>query len=577
MRGNIFSRLVKNNILWFLLEIISAYIAAKALVLGNNKISDAIDALFNGNLSGCINIEFWIYVVILIALSFIFTYIQVMATRIFAANIQTGFRKEAGQQLLRIQFKYFDSHTSARVLNNFIDDVTRMSEYYSDILPSMVTSIITIATILVSLIQIDYILTIILLFVVPFMIIVSRFTGGMVSKLTRKHAKLHDEINELAYDALSGIQVVKSFGLEEHFKSKIKDTNKKILKFEYRRNAISSIAWITSELLRYSPQVILGIAAFFRVRAGFLSIGDMSVFLLLLNRIVSPLGMLPNYYIEAKIDLVSKHRLEELMGFPDEGQNACIEEQGIQQEQEEDIAVSFKNVSFSYDSSVQVLSDFNLDVRNGQNIAFVGESGGGKSTIFKLICGLYEADSGHISLFGKDMGKCSLDDLRKDIAIVSQDTFLFPYSIAWNIACGDDNPDMDRIQACCIMARIHDDIMAMPSGYETNVGERGDLISGGQKQRIAIARALYKNAKLILFDEPTASVDVDNENQIKLALDNIKNQCTVITIAHRLNTIIDADCIYVLHRGRIVESGTHDELMKLNQVYSSLYSMSVSD
>ena len=243
----------------------------------------------------------------------------------------------------------------------------------------------------------------------------------------------------------------------------------------------------------------------------------------------------------------------------------------------DNIAVSFQNVSFSYDSSVQVLSDFNLDVRNGQNIAFVGESGGGKSTIFKLICGLYEADSGHISLFGKDISKYPLDDLRKDIAIVSQDTFLFPYSIAWNIACGDDNPDMDRIQECCIMARIHDDIMAMPSGYETNVGERGDLISGGQKQRIAIARALYKNAKLILFDEPTASVDVDNENQIKLALDNIKNQCTVITIAHRLNTIIDSDCIYVLHRGRIVESGTYDELMKLNQVYSSLYSMSVSD
>ena len=118
MRGNIFSRLVKNNILWFLLEIISAYIAAKALVLGNNKISDAIDALFNGNLSYCINTEFWIYVIILIALSFIFTYIQVMATRIFAANIQAGFRKEAGQQLLRIQFKYFDSHTSARVLKD---------------------------------------------------------------------------------------------------------------------------------------------------------------------------------------------------------------------------------------------------------------------------------------------------------------------------------------------------------------------------------------------------------------------------------------------------------------------------
>lgn len=235
--------------------------------------------------------------------------------------------------------------------------------------------------------------------------------------------------------------------------------------------------------------------------------------------------------------------------------------------------VSFENVKFSYDEekNITILDDMNINVKKGENIAFVGESGGGKSTIFKLICGFYMADSGEVSLFGRNISEWNLDLLRKKIAIVTQDTFLFPESIAWNISCGDESVSMDKIIDCCKKAGIHDEIMKMPEQYQTNVGERGDRLSGGQKQRIAIARALLKNANLILFDEPTASIDIENEEKIKMVLNRISSDHTIITIAHRLNTIISADCIYVFQSGKIVESGKHGDLIHKNGVYRKLY------
>lgn len=569
-KNNIFTKLFIKNSPLFLIEIVSAYIATKVLLLGNTKISQAIDALFGNRISECFNKDFWIYVSVLVVAGFVFTYIQTYSTKAFAVNMQTGFRREAGKKLPVLQFKYFDTHTSARVLNNFIDDVAKISEYYSELLPNIVTTVITSVTILITLAGIDIVMTMIIVAIVPVMSLLTSLTGNMVSKLTRKHTEYNDEVNELAYDAINGIQVVKSFNLEGYFKNKIRKTLKTILKFEYRRNAVSSIGWITANIVFTAPYIILSIFALYRVQSGNLTVGEMTYFILLLDRVLDPLGNLPFMMIDAKIDLVSKHRLQELMNYPEERSDAVIEG-GDADNNNGDIAVEFKNVTFGYVNDVEVLNNLSVSIGDNTNVAFVGASGGGKSTIFKLICGLYTADSGSVRVFGKNVAKCRLDELRQDIALVSQDTYLFPESIAWNVACGDETVEMERITECCKRARIHDDIMQMPQGYQTNVGERGNRLSGGQKQRIAIARALLKNAKLILFDEPTASVDVDNEEQIKQALNDIKGDHTIITIAHRLNTIDNADCIYVLDGGVIAESGTHEELLERCGVYSRLY------
>lgn len=572
-KNNIFAWIFIKNCPLFFSEIISSYIAAKILLLGNSKISQAIDALFNNRLNECINKAFWEYVIVLVIAGFIFTYIQIYSTKVFAVNMQTDFRREAGKKLPELEFKYFDSNISAKVLNNFIDDVAKISEYYSELLPNILTTIITSVTIFITLAKIDIITTLMILVIIPTMSIITGITGNMVTKLTRKHTQYNDEVNEVAYDAINGIEVVKSFNLESCFENRINKILKRILKFEYRRNAVSSIGWVMGSVVYIAPYILLSIFALCRVLSGNMTIGEMTYFILLLNRLLDPLGNLPYMIIDAKIDLVSKQRLRELMNYPVEGDNEHnIVNKADNKPVAMNMAVSFKNVTFSYDTGINVLQNLSFAIEKGKNTAFVGASGGGKSTIFKLICGLYEANSGEIDILGKRIGDNNIEEIRKDVALVSQDTYLFPETIVWNITCGDESVSMEKVMECCRKARIHDDIMKMPHGYYTNVGERGSMLSGGQKQRIAIARALLKDASIILFDEPTASVDVENEEKIKEALAEIKGTHTILTIAHRLNTIENADCIYVLDKGNIAESGTHEQLLKEDGLYKKLYS-----
>ena len=267
--------------------------------------------------------------------------------------------------------------------------------------------------------------------------------------------------------------------------------------------------------------------------------------------------------------MVSIKRLNDILNVPIENSG----EFKMPVDEVTDLIIEFKDITFSYENNVEreILRNLNMSIQKGKTTAIVGGSGAGKTTLYKLICGFYKEQSGVYKLYGTEFSKWNLVEARKQISLVSQNIFLFPGTIAENIAFGMKEIDINRITNACKMANIHEFIEALPEKYNTVVGERGAKVSGGERQRISIARAILKKSPILLMDEPTSAVDVTTEKLIQEAIHRVSDGRTVIIIAHRLSTIESADSIYVLSNGEVIENGTHEQLIKNNGYYSSLY------
>lgn len=549
---------------WLLLmEAMLTAIVSFTVVQGNEIVSQVIDEMLSGKtvVFQSFIVQFCVFTLI----GFVASFIQRTVASNYALLICTKYKNLVAEKLYRLEYCYFDSNHSATLLNKVVGDLAEISSFLESLLPDIITNLIALIIYAVYIGQMNWQLFLVIAVCYPVIFKIAGVLTKKIRGLTKVYREKTDTMTEITQDAVSGILVLRSFGIENVFRKKMHVAAQELVENEEKRTQISNTAIIARMLIQQMPNIISAVYAVFLVSRGTLSLGELVAFVLILDKFVGAFVGLPFMMVDAASGMVCVKRMEEIL-------NAKEEENGKEtMPLDTETAISFEGVDFGYTEENQVLQKLSFAVKKGENVAFVGESGGGKSTIFHLLCGFYTKTSGSYRLFGREIEDWNLEALRKQLALVSQNVFLFPTTVEENIAYGNPEATHEEIVEACKKAEIHDFIMTLPDGYQTLVGERGAMLSGGQKQRISIARAILKNAPILLLDEPTSAIDVETEQLIQKAINAVSEGRTCITIAHRLSTIVDADRIMVLKQGNIVESGTHEELLQLDGAYASMY------
>nr|WP_318505153.1 ABC transporter ATP-binding protein [Bacillus sp. T3] len=417
------------------------------------------------------------------------------------------------------------------------------------------------------LLQINWLLCLISILVAPVAVLGGVFFGVKLKKNGRMIHELVANINSLLAESFQGLQVIRSFTLEkstfQHFTTK----NKQYYKLELDNSKLQGWYYSGGYLINSVAFMInLCLGAYF-VSKGNMTVGSLLTFTNLAGHLVYPMTGIAGQWAGFQRSVTALERLINLLERPTATKDLPCFTSTISNIK----SIEFQAVNFSYDENKEVFADFNFRIPAGKIIAFVGPSGAGKTTLFNLLQGFYKPQSGKIVINGRCTAELSLEALRSAIAFVPQETFLFGGTIRANLLLARPDINEDELITAAIHANIHDFIMSLPDGYDTEIGERGILLSGGQKQRIAIARAILKDAPILLLDEATSALDSETEYKVKEALDRVMRNRTTLVIAHRLSTIQHADLIIVLDEGKIVQQGTHEQLMIVPGLYRNLH------
>lgn len=548
---------------YFVLALVLSYVLAAIVVEGNTVISQAIDTMLAGEA-----VDFSAFIGLflgLILLGFAVAFVKSIVISRYSIKVQTRYKGIVARKLYHLEYKYFDENGSAAIINKMNSDIAESDLLLGETLPEICTESVELLTYAVYIGQLNPGLLLLMLISYPLVLCFTNYVARRLTGLKKVHREKSDSITEIAQDCMSGILVVRAFGAEEYFQKKINQAAEALVHNEEQRTRISNTSICAKKLLEWIPNILCAVYAYILVQRGDLSVGELMAFIIIQERFVGAFINLPFSVVDAKEHSVCVKRVEQILGEPEE--ESGTEESGLAG----DTAVDFAQVGFGYTENNPVLKNISFSIKKGSSVAFVGESGGGKSTIFHILCGFYPVNAGEYRLFGRDYRTWEKKAARETMALVSQNVFLFPTTIYENVRYGRGDAKKEEIIAACKNARIHDFIMGLPEGYDTVVGERGILLSGGERQRISIARAFLKNAPILLLDEPTSAVDVETERLIQEAIDTLSENRTCIIIAHRLSTIQNVDEIMVLKDGAIVEQGTHETLLKQNGAYAGMY------
>ncbi|MBW9149648.1 ABC transporter ATP-binding protein/permease [Clostridium sp. CM028] len=488
---------------------------------------------------------------------------------IMGAKMEADMRKDIFNNLQKQSFSYYDEANTGKLMSRIVTDLFDISELAHHGPEDVFISILKIVGSFVILANINSRITLILLLFTLVMLYFSYFYNQKMRNVFSENREKIASVNAQIQDSLAGIRVVKSFANENIENTKFAKGNNEFLKTKeesyFIMGKFHSGNSFFQGLLYLSAILVGGIF----ISDGSLKVSDLVIYILYINTFLNPIDKLVNFTEQFQRGLSGFERFVEVINTkPD-----IIDKEDAVELVNPKGEISFNNVSFSYNNMHKVLSNINIKIQSGKNIALVGPSGGGKTTFCSLIPRFYEVNHGSITIDGINIKDIKLKSLRKSIGIVQQDVYLFSGSIKENISYGRPGASEKEIIEAAQKANIHEFIMSLEHGYDTYTGERGVRLSGGQKQRISIARVFLKNPAILILDEATSALDNENEQYIQKSLEDLTKNRTTLVIAHRLSTIKNADEIIVLTDEGVNQRGTHDELIKQEGLYSYLYNM----
>lgn len=558
---------IAGNRKYLILVIISALLANIFMLVAPYISGRAIDFIKGENnvdfpmVAKIIGILFAVYV-----LNALFTWGMTVFTNALSNHSIKKMRKDAFGKISKLPLKFFDGHSHGDIISRLTNDIDAVSEGLLQGITQLFSGIVTVVGSLVLMFLLDWRITLCVIVITIICIFVSKAIATNSAKMFRLQAQTIGELNGYVSETVGNLKVVKAFGYEDKSSEVFGEINSRLYDCGQKAQFYSSLVNPTTRYINNLAYISVGVLGGFAALAGHLSVGIISSFLIYATQFARPINDMTSILTQLQSAQAAAARIFALGEIepetPDEDRPELEVKNG---------EVMFKDVDFSYNKDKELIKDLNIVAKQGQRVAIVGPTGAGKTTIVNLLMNFYGVDKGTIFVDGQAIDSVQRDSLRKNFGMVLQDTWLFAGTVKENIAYGKEGATDEEIINAAKAASAHGFIKRLPNGYDTMITEDGGNLSSGQKQLLTIARAMLSDPKILILDEATSNVDTMTEQRIQKAFLKMMEGRTSFIIAHRLSTIREADLILVMDKGRIIEQGTHNELLAKNGFYTKLY------